>query len=314
MAIENGTASSRGARRFKLAGRSSSAARTAAIVAVMLTAVMTLALMVPNADLHSGASAARQQLTAAGLGASLTSWTGALAGNSNSSSSSITSSSAASVTSTEDGPGAADAGDPDLPCRKSRYCSVGKLQAYVGEVDSTEGFKKMVRLAVVGVGLRVHSGRAADFLLGAHPTQLNASCYKKECFMLTIGDNGHMFGMNFGGASTAGSDRVWRLRCILLHSCGRDRFGARGCMRCPAVARAWQLGLANVMLHATNNDSCAKLSQAGYSNVTCVWSYRWGTPLPALTGRSAPLLPAPLSTSPQDVFLMPQAVAPPWRR
>ena len=87
---------------------------------------------------------------------------------------------------------------------------MGKLQAYVGEVDSTEGFKKMVRLVVVGVGLRVRSGPAAEkpftlsFLLGAHPTQLNASCYKKECFMLTIGDNGHMFGMNFGGASTAG--------------------------------------------------------------------------------------------------------------
>ena len=35
--------------------------------------------------------------------------------------------------------------DPDLPCRESGYCSVGKLQAYVGEVDSTEGFKAMVR-------------------------------------------------------------------------------------------------------------------------------------------------------------------------
>ena len=44
MAIENGTASLHGARRFKLAGRSSSAARTAAIVAVMLTAVIDAAI------------------------------------------------------------------------------------------------------------------------------------------------------------------------------------------------------------------------------------------------------------------------------
>ncbi|EFN51487.1 hypothetical protein CHLNCDRAFT_55051 [Chlorella variabilis] len=99
--------------------------------------------------------------------------------------------------------------DPDLPCRESGYCSVGKLQAYVGEVDSTEGFKAM----------------------------LKASCYKKECIMLTIGTGGHTLGMNF-------------------------------------IAGAWKLGLANVMLHARGNESCAVLTAAGYNNVTCVWSDR----------------------------------------
>ena len=34
--------------------------------------------------------------------------------------------------------------EPDLPCRESGYCSLGKLQAYVGEVDSTEGLKAAV--------------------------------------------------------------------------------------------------------------------------------------------------------------------------
>ena len=198
MAIENGTAPTGGARRFKLAGSSSSAARTAAIVAATLTVAVTLALMTPSAGLRGILGSASQYLTSASLGASLTSWTGTLAGNSSSSSSSITSSSAASETSTGKGPGAADAGDPDLPCRESGYCSVGKLQAYVGEVDSTEGFKKMVRLAVVRVGLRVRSGPAATSTRGACPVQLNAACYKKECFMLTIGTGGHLLGMNFG--------------------------------------------------------------------------------------------------------------------
>ena len=41
-----------------------------------------------------------------------------------------------------------------------------------------------------------------------------------------------------------------------------------------AVAGAWKLGLANVMLHATGNESCAVLAEAGYHNVTCVWSHR----------------------------------------
>ena len=56
-----------------------------------------------------------------------------------------------------DGGGGEGGGDPELPCRESGYCSVGKLQAYVGEVDSTEGFKAMVRwrgavVVVVGGG------------------------------------------------------------------------------------------------------------------------------------------------------------------
>lgn len=35
--------------------------------------------------------------------------------------------------------------DGDWPCRESGYCSVGKLEAYVGEVDSLAGFKAAVR-------------------------------------------------------------------------------------------------------------------------------------------------------------------------
>ncbi|EFN51412.1 hypothetical protein CHLNCDRAFT_55126 [Chlorella variabilis] len=108
-----------------------------------------------------------------------------------------------------DGGGGEGGGDPELPCRESGYCSVGKLQAYVGEVDSTEGFKAM----------------------------LNASCYKKECIMLTIGTSAHLLGVNF-------------------------------------VAGAWKLGLANVMLYARSNESCAVLAAAGYHNITCVWSER----------------------------------------
>ena len=46
-----------------------------------------------------------------------------------------------------------------LPCQESGYCSVGKLVPYVGEVDSTQGL------------------RAAA----------NASSYKKEVILLTIG-------------------------------------------------------------------------------------------------------------------------------
>ncbi|EFN57003.1 hypothetical protein CHLNCDRAFT_143657 [Chlorella variabilis] len=99
--------------------------------------------------------------------------------------------------------------EPDLPCRESGYCSVGRLQAYVGEVDSTEGLK----------------------------AALEACSYKKDFFLLTIGSGGHLLGMNF-------------------------------------VVGAWKLGLANVMLHATSNESCAKLAAAGYHNVTCVWSDR----------------------------------------
>ena len=40
------------------------------------------------------------------------------------------------------------------------------------------------------------------------------------------------------------------------------------------AAGAWRLGLANVMLHGRDAKSCAKLKDAGFSNVTCVWSER----------------------------------------
>ena len=33
--------------------------------------------------------------------------------------------------------------------------------------------------------------------------QLNASCYKKECIMLTIGTSAHLLGVNFGEAAAA---------------------------------------------------------------------------------------------------------------
>ena len=58
-----------------------------------------------------------------------------------------------------------------LPCRASGYCSAGKLgPAYVGEVDSTEGYRKA----------------------------LAASCYKKECIHTTIGTRAHLLGLNLG--------------------------------------------------------------------------------------------------------------------
>ena len=44
----------------------------------------------------------------------------------------------------EESVGGSAGDEADLPCRESGYCSVGKLQAYVGEVDSTEGFRAMV--------------------------------------------------------------------------------------------------------------------------------------------------------------------------
>jgi hypothetical protein len=37
--------------------------------------------------------------------------------------------------------------DPDLPCKESGYCSVGKTKPYVGEVDTTEGLKAAVSRA-----------------------------------------------------------------------------------------------------------------------------------------------------------------------
>ena len=63
-----------------------------------------------------------------------------------------------------------------LPCRESGYCSYGKLVPYIGEVDSFDGFRRALR----------------------------ASCYKKECIHITIGTNGHLLAMNFGGCWVLG--------------------------------------------------------------------------------------------------------------
>lgn len=57
-----------------------------------------------------------------------------------------------------------------LPCQESGYCSVGKLQPYVGKMDTADEFKAL----------------------------LNASCYKKECIFVTIGSGGHLLGLNLG--------------------------------------------------------------------------------------------------------------------
>lgn len=57
-----------------------------------------------------------------------------------------------------------------LACQESGYCSLGKLRPYVGRADSTEEFRAM----------------------------LNASCYKKECILVTFGTGGHLLGMNLG--------------------------------------------------------------------------------------------------------------------
>lgn len=44
----------------------------------------------------------------------------------------------------------------------------------------------------------------------------------------------------------------------------------------PAVSSAWRVGLANILLHAKNNESCAVLAKAGYHNVSagCVVACR----------------------------------------
>ena len=88
--------------------------------------------------------------------------------------------------------------DPALPCRESGYCSVGKLQAYVGEVDSLEGFKAAVSWLLhcsspASLPSSCPLPTAATCLL-----QLKACSYKKDFFLITIGSSGHVLGMNFG--------------------------------------------------------------------------------------------------------------------
>ena len=127
--------------------------------------------------------------------------------------------------------------------------------------------------------------------------QLEACSYKKDFFLLTIGSGGHLLGMNFGGQSCwcwqgmtpAAMRLLWAACCadaaagsvpgshavLLLHThLASPRHMLRVLLPVLAVAGAWKLGLANVMLHATGNESCAVLAEAGYNNVTCVWSDR----------------------------------------
>lgn len=87
---------------------------------------------------------------------------------------------------------------PKLPCMASGYCSVGKMgEPYIGEVDSTAGLK----------------------------AALKAAAYKRDVFMLTIGDRDHVMGMNFGEHQAGRvSDCPPRLHC------------SRHCQRCAHCA------------------------------------------------------------------------------
>jgi hypothetical protein len=106
--------------------------------------------------------------------------------------------------------------------------------------------------------------------------QLESTCYKKECFLVTIGHNGHLLG----------KQRVHRQR---LQPAVSTAGGAANALVCSwhgvltTIAAAagmnwvfsgWHLGLANTILHAKNNESCQILAAAGYNNVTCVWSHK----------------------------------------
>lgn len=47
----------------------------------------------------------------------------------------------------------------------------------------------------------------------------------------------------------------------------------------------WQLGLGNGLLLAKNNESCATVIDAGFNNVTCIWSEQvwWPEPMGYVT-------------------------------
>ena len=77
-----------------------------------------------------------------------------------------------------------------LPCHASGYCSAGKLgPAYVGEVDSTEGYRKA----------------------------LAASCYRKECIHTTIGSRRHLLGLNLGARELRKRCAMLQLHCMAPH-------------------------------------------------------------------------------------------------
>lgn len=42
----------------------------------------------------------------------------------------------------------------------------------------------------------------------------------------------------------------------------------------------WQLGLGNAMLLAIHNESCTRVAEAGFNNVTCVYSDAQWWPVP----------------------------------
>jgi hypothetical protein len=70
------------------------------------------------------------------------------------------------------GRGESDGDLPDLPCRASGYCSLGRVRPYHGEVDSTAGL------------------RAA----------LKAASFRREVILITIGDNGHVLGASLAAS------------------------------------------------------------------------------------------------------------------
>lgn len=71
---------------------------------------------------------------------------------------------------------------------------------------------------------------------------LRACAFKREVALVTIGDNSHVLGLSL-------------------------------------LMQMWRLGLANVMLLGKGPASCTRLQQAGFRNVTCVWSTgQWWRP------------------------------------
>jgi hypothetical protein len=125
-------------RQFRLASDSngSSRWRTLTLWAILLCLLATMAALRPRTQLSDMVGSASHYLTAASLAMSSVS----VGGNSSSSSgSSLLRGLGLGGSSKE-----AEAPDPDLPCKESGYCSVGKTKPYIGEVDSTEGLKAAV--------------------------------------------------------------------------------------------------------------------------------------------------------------------------
>ena len=152
-----------------------------------------------------------------------------------------------------------------LPCRQSGYCSVGKLHAYVGEVDSLEGFQAAV------------SGR--KLVCGDTHARCDAALH--HAVERKLLQEGVHHADNWSHWTPAGHE-LWYLQsfCLTCSVCLAAIarmdccLGIKRCAVAVAVVGAWKLGLANVMLHARDNASCAVLADAGFTNVSCVWSSR----------------------------------------